>query len=410
MVSRLGLQRMGLAIGLVACAVEVRASSLDAQRIVARESIALLPETLARIFDGHLDELQERVVEPDAVWRRDPNLHKRLDWHRVAMDVATDQQTPDDRLAAARAFPRERAAAKRLYRRLNRRGGRGLLPWAIEDFYNQLVTAFREGDQDQAVRTAAYLMHFATDAAFPFNATANYDGKATGNLHLGRIPMGHPHYAHRSVADRFSGELVRRNRSRFGDALRLAPGDYEPVDDPLSRTRAVLLAALEVLDQITETDLDILETMQVTDGKALMARTDEYYQLLDQRVGPVCVDRLRQATVFAANLVGGAWSAAGKPTAERIALRSHATEPAAMDESGTESENGGVRDEEPQRPAGTGKLVGSSHTKVYHRPTCTWAKKIAPENRVFFKSTKEAQKQGRRACKYCGSVRPTNSQ
>ncbi|MCP4250262.1 MAG: hypothetical protein GY778_24730, partial [bacterium] len=396
----------------VACAVEVRASGLEAQRIVARESVALLPEALARMFDGRLDELQERVVEPDAVWRRDQKLRERLDWHRVAMDVVAERPTPEERLAAARAFPRQRVAAKRLYRRLNRRGGRGLLPWAIEDYYNQLITAFREGDEDEAVRTAAYLMHFATDAAFPFNASANYDGKATGNLHLGRVPLGHPHYAHRSVADRFGGELVRRNRSRFGDALRLSPGDYEPVDDPLSRTRAELLAALEVLDEITEADLTILETMQVTDGKALVARADEYYQLLDQEVGSVCVDRLRHATVFAANLVGGAWAAAGKPTTERIARRSKSTEPTAMEPPVTEptAEPAPDEDRPAQAPADRGKFVGSSHSKVFHHPTCTWAKKIAPENRVFFKSPGDAQKQGRRACSFCRGVRPTKPQ
>ena len=112
------------------------ASDLEFERIVAAQCVELLPDELATFFRAHADEMQERVVEPDAVWRRDRSLRERLDWHRVALDVAADEQSYDARLAAARNFPRDRAEAKRLYRSLSRHGGRGLLPWAIEDLYS----------------------------------------------------------------------------------------------------------------------------------------------------------------------------------------------------------------------------------------------------------------------------------
>jgi hypothetical protein len=40
------------------------------------------------------------------------------------------------------------------------------------------------------------------------------------------------------------------------------------------------------------------------------------------------------------------------------------------------------------------QLIGSENSDKYHLPSCTWAKKIKPENRVCFESKEEARKQG----------------
>ncbi|MGI9952491.1 thermonuclease family protein [Moorellaceae bacterium AZ2] len=46
--------------------------------------------------------------------------------------------------------------------------------------------------------------------------------------------------------------------------------------------------------------------------------------------------------------------------------------------------------------------IGNSRSKVFHLPTCEWAQKIAPQNRVEFGSREEAIKAGYRPCKVCG--------
>lgn len=51
-------------------------------------------------------------------------------------------------------------------------------------------------------------------------------------------------------------------------------------------------------------------------------------------------------------------------------------------------------------PSGA-KYVGSTRSLKWHRPTCEWAHRIAPANRVFFKSRQEAFRQGYRRCKVC---------
>jgi hypothetical protein len=45
-----------------------------------------------------------------------------------------------------------------------------------------------------------------------------------------------------------------------------------------------------------------------------------------------------------------------------------------------------------------GIIVASKNGTKYHWPWCSWAKKIKPENQVWFKSESEAQKAGYTAC------------
>ena len=42
----------------------------------------------------------------------------------------------------------------------------------------------------------------------------------------------------------------------------------------------------------------------------------------------------------------------------------------------------------------TGVFVASKNSKIYHLPDCSYAKKIKDENKIWFKSAKEAEKAG----------------
>ena len=46
-------------------------------------------------------------------------------------------------------------------------------------------------------------------------------------------------------------------------------------------------------------------------------------------------------------------------------------------------------------------LVGSVESDKYHDPGCRWAKKIKPENEIWFSSAEDARAQGYIACKVC---------
>lgn len=47
------------------------------------------------------------------------------------------------------------------------------------------------------------------------------------------------------------------------------------------------------------------------------------------------------------------------------------------------------------------KYVGSVNSDKYHRSSCEWARKIKPNNEIWFSSAEDAHSQGYVACKVC---------
>jgi len=48
-----------------------------------------------------------------------------------------------------------------------------------------------------------------------------------------------------------------------------------------------------------------------------------------------------------------------------------------------------------------GSYLANSDTKVYHYPSCAWAQRINPENRIWFSNPNEARSAGYRPCEKC---------
>ncbi|VVB73091.1 Metal binding domain of Ada [uncultured archaeon] len=46
-------------------------------------------------------------------------------------------------------------------------------------------------------------------------------------------------------------------------------------------------------------------------------------------------------------------------------------------------------------------FVGSIKSNKYHYPSCQWAEKIKPENKIWFSSSADARAQGYSPCKVC---------
>ena len=60
--------------------------------------------------------------------------------------------------------------------------------------------------------------------------------------------------------------------------------------------------------------------------------------------------------------------------------------------------------DEPQQqvmPDSDDQYVGSVNSDKYHYPSCRWAKKILPENRVWFRDKGHAAEYGYVPCKVC---------
>ena len=66
----------------------------------------------------------------------------------------------------------------------------------------------------------------------------------------------------------------------------------------------------------------------------------------------------------------------------------------------------GISQKEPAQPPATAaatkySYVASKNSKAFHKSTCTWAKKIKPENLVRYKTREDAINDGKKPCKTC---------
>lgn len=52
-------------------------------------------------------------------------------------------------------------------------------------------------------------------------------------------------------------------------------------------------------------------------------------------------------------------------------------------------------------PALSGQFCASTKSSKYHYPSCRWAKKIKPGNKIVFASAQKARQAGYQPCKVC---------
>jgi len=376
-------------IGVMVCSTAYGADEVEragwgrsGREISVRATVEVLPADIRSLFLRQQDELLERAVEPEFVWPKEPPTSDRAGWHYVELDVAAEGESSDARVAAAEQFPRHKTALRRFF---NRHGGKptGVLPWTLIEHYDALVEAFAEGTQDDVIRLSGYVIHFAGDAASPFAVSRFATTSYAGPLADVNVSLGDRSYAHRSAGHRLFGELVRRNRVRYGKLIDLAAVDYDPVEDPRQRVFAVVTESLQLLDAAIRAEQSCVKTMSLETVDDLVARAEQYYVLLDESGGAFCMGRLRRASLLAANLIGGAWQAAGEPTVQEIRAR------------------GSTPVKSKPEVAGEGNLVGSRNSTVFHYPDCRYAKNISPDNLVYFESALDARRNGRRQCRSC---------
>ena len=59
---------------------------------------------------------------------------------------------------------------------------------------------------------------------------------------------------------------------------------------------------------------------------------------------------------------------------------------------------------------GQGQFVGSKNSDVYHYPSCSYAKNIKEENKIWFENAQDAVNQGYRPCKVCDPPLPDSTE
>lgn len=333
----------------------------DGYEIVVATAVTALPTTLRVVFEQQRDGLI-RVALSHGV--KSGSSAEDVDRHFVVLDFAAEKRADDvARIEASRRFPRDRDAAVTLAREKGVRRV-GSLPWTIHAHYEGLVEAFRAANGALIVAESGALLHFATDASMPLIGVEKRSSRRRGRFFDRDANRPDPPNRRAKVL-----EAVAALRVRLDDEVRVSPTRFAELDEPLDAVFETLLASFAELMSGPVIDAE--------------ARADE--------AATATESRLEAAALLAANLIGTAWHRAGRPSPE--------TWKAANQES--------VKPEKPAARSAANvvspdsRFVGSRHSSVYHRATCSHAKRIKPNNLIAFGARKLAVNAGRKPCKTC---------
>ena len=243
-------------------------------RAVSALALQSLPPGPGAWFAGQEAAMAEHASDPDH-WKQD-----RKEGPRHFMDL----EPYGDLAQLPRTLEEARAKVGGDYYRL------GVLPWIIQDRWQDLVAAFRTGDAHKVALAAAILGHYVADAHVPLHTTQNHDGQLTQQ---------------KGLHSRWESGLLERNILEA--ALKVPPAAPDP--GFLDRPWDWLKAAHALLPQLLEDDREADRT--TPSGSR---RTQAYWLIFWAKQGPVVKQQLQSAGQHLGDAIFSAWIAAGKPS------------------------------------------------------------------------------------------------
>jgi hypothetical protein len=332
-------------------------------------AVAALPPELRTFLEAHSAAVGSAAFQVISTT-------KMRNAHTFPLDCAAKQSGGEERRAAARQFPMDYAAAREQLKRYGGDEGE-LLPWIVQRQYAALVESMKQRNEERISRDAGAMLHFAVDAALPFNATDTRWADALSSAFDTRAP--HP----RSMRRHYQVELVERVRDRLAFEARIDPRRVTSVVDPVAATFDTLRTAHAAALALEEEEDREAAPHPQTDKSALQDSA-----FIDGAT-PILETQIESGALLGARLIVSAWIEAGKP-ALPVATAGPASEPVstpAIAASGASKS--------------AAALFGSRSTKIFHRANCSHAMRIKPENRVNFDTAAQAKAQGRTPCKTC---------
>ncbi len=332
--------------------------------IAGSVATGVLPSELRPFFEARSRSVGAAAVQ-SAATNKDRNAHS------FPLDCAAKGNDPVERRAAVRRFPRDRAASGEQLKRCGREGD-DLLPWIVERHYAALVESMKRVDAERIARDAGALLHFAIDAALPFNATDDRWGEAPSAIRDERAPP------FPSMRARYHVELPERLRERLAFEVRVAPQRVRPIDEPVAAAFDALAAAHESALVLEAIDREFA-------AFAPAGRSAASDAALFERAAPIIETQIESGALLGAELIVLAWIEAGKP-ALPVGVTESSTKAAVNTPGASKTEKA---------------FVGSRSSKVFHRASCSHGARVKLENRVYFDTAAQAKAQGRTPCKSC---------
>ncbi|HEX5107934.1 MAG TPA: hypothetical protein VFV95_05790 [Vicinamibacterales bacterium] len=272
----LGIVHLALSVVLVLPS-PASAWGFEAHKFIMDRAIALLPADLRPIFERHRAVVVERSIDPDT-WIIVGKFDEEAPHH--FLDIDAYGQYP------FRELPRDYAAAVAKFgeRRVQRDG---TLPWRAQEYFDRLRMAFETMRQRggvsaelDAIRIAAALCHYVSDAGQPFHGVVNYDGQLTQQ---------------QGIHARFETALFQR----YSAQLAISPTSIAPVRDMTGAIFDTLIEGTRLVPAILQADRTAAGGRQVYD--------DAYFTAFFRNARPVLERRLNESIALVAASISGAW-------------------------------------------------------------------------------------------------------
>lgn len=190
------------------------------------------------------------------------------------------------------------------YERMVRRFGRkkvvenGIVLWAAEKTFNQLLEAFRRQNLKQILLYSSDLSHYVADLHQPLHTTENYNGQLTGQLGI--------HFRFEiDLLDQYIDEI------HFSQASPIDLGPVLPALHDTALESYVWVDNILLADRRIVSGLRIDRKQYLEKGKNRKAYPEQYFTRLFEEAGTVTEDRLNRAAHRLASLWWMAWEKAG---------------------------------------------------------------------------------------------------
>ena len=171
---------------------------------------------------------------------------------------------------------------------------KGVVPWIIQERYQDLVAAFRSRDAAAITQATAVLGHYIGDAHVPLHTTLDHDGKTTDQV---------------GVHSRWESGLVGRMTDRDQLSVRAAQADAQILQRPWQWLEAAHALVPRLLADDAAADRT---TPRRGHGKG---RGPAYWALFREAQEPMVRRQLQAAAEHLGDAVLSAWVEAGRPTA-----------------------------------------------------------------------------------------------
>lgn len=176
----------------------------------------------------------------------------------------------------------------------------GILPWAIEESYKNLVNALRSGDAKTSQQMMADLAHYVADAHQPMHTILNYNGQLTGQ---------------KGIHARYESIMVEKYFSFISSSV--IAGQIVPMNDCLSFSSKFIESTHFLYPVIFEAD-------KIAYNESGKEYNETYYKILWFYTKNITIMLLNNAVSSLASLYLSAWQEAGKPDISKFSgLQSH---------------------------------------------------------------------------------------